>query len=169
MYTWTTYGTWLRGDSRGWVENGITFPPSPPLEAFDRNLMKYEPWYFDETQLMKVGQMIGNALRQRRKLSIFAMTVQAWHIHLITSVIDQKWHATVKCAKDAIRWGFKPGRPIWTEGFDKRFCFDEKTMWNRIEYVQKHNIAMGWNPDPWDFLESPLSAYDSSIPVTVNN
>jgi hypothetical protein len=29
MLTITTYGTWPRGDKRGYVEDGKTFPPIP--------------------------------------------------------------------------------------------------------------------------------------------
>jgi hypothetical protein len=29
MFTLSTYGTWLRGDARGWVDDGIIFPPIP--------------------------------------------------------------------------------------------------------------------------------------------
>ena len=155
MYTWTTYGTWLRGDDRGWVENGITYPPSYQIEQHDRALLKHEPWFFDETQFLKIGNLVGRSLIDRRKLSIYALAVQSWHLHIVTSVIDHNWSATVKCAKDAVRWGLRPGRPIWTDGFDKRFCFDDKSMWNRIEYVQRHNVALGWKADPWDFLVSP--------------
>jgi len=52
---------------------------------------------------------------------------------------------------DAVRYGLRPGRPIWTEGYDKRFCFDEMTLANRVRYVLRHNEAMGWGmvPTPW--------------------
>ena len=37
MVTMTTYGTWLRGDARGWVEDGRTYPANPALEARGAN------------------------------------------------------------------------------------------------------------------------------------
>ena len=38
--TWTTYGTWLPGDSRGWRKtNKGNQPPQPLLEAWCRNRM----------------------------------------------------------------------------------------------------------------------------------
>ncbi len=36
MFTMTTYGTWLRGDRRGWVDDGIVFPADPDLNVADR-------------------------------------------------------------------------------------------------------------------------------------
>lgn len=29
MFTMTTYGSWLRGDERGWIEDGKLMPPNP--------------------------------------------------------------------------------------------------------------------------------------------
>ena len=61
----------------------------------------------------------------------------------------------VKCAKEAVRYGLRPGRPIWTDGYDKRFCFDQRTLFARIKYVERHNLERGWpaRPWPWDFIE----------------
>jgi hypothetical protein len=36
MITMTTYGTWLRGDYRGWVDDGRILPPDPILEEAAR-------------------------------------------------------------------------------------------------------------------------------------
>ena len=36
MLTMTTYSTWLRGDRRGWVDDGQIFPADPELESADR-------------------------------------------------------------------------------------------------------------------------------------
>jgi hypothetical protein len=33
ILTTTTYGTWLRGDARNWVEDGIIYPPSSTSPA----------------------------------------------------------------------------------------------------------------------------------------
>jgi hypothetical protein len=44
MFTLSTYGTWLRGDARGWVDDGIIFPSDPQLEDADRGRMKYPPY-----------------------------------------------------------------------------------------------------------------------------
>jgi hypothetical protein len=41
MLTMTTYGTWLRGDNRGWVDDGKILPAAPFLEDADRVRMKH--------------------------------------------------------------------------------------------------------------------------------
>jgi hypothetical protein len=48
-------------------------------------------------------------------------------------------------------------RPIWTEGCDKRFCFDVRALVNRIRYVQRQNERMGLPPAPWPFITPHLT------------
>jgi len=52
------------------------------------------------------------------------------------------------------RWGLRPGRPIWADKYDKRFCLDEASAHARIEYVERHNTAIGLPAKPWSFIES---------------
>ena len=153
MGTMTTYGTWLRGDVRGWVDQGRVLPPSPPLEAADRERMKHPEFLFDESRLLDIGAMIGESLRGRLGLRILAMTVGTWHVHFVVAATMHRVSKVIKCAKDAVRWGLRPGRPIWTAGYDKRFCFDEESVLARIQYVERHNLARGWLAKPWDFIE----------------
>jgi len=155
MYTMTTYGTWLRGDERGWVDDGVTQPPSPVLENVDRHRMKHDPFRFQDDQLFDVGTMIGRSLIDRLHQRIMALTVQRWHAHFVVIASDASPAMIVKCAKDAVRWGLRPGRPIWTDGYDKRFCYDEKAVGARIEYVQRHNLELGWPARPWSYIEVP--------------
>jgi hypothetical protein len=152
MLTMTTYGTWLRGDRRGWVEDGIIFPPDPDLESADRARMKHSVYLFPRERLLDVGNCIGTSLVQRLQLQIFALHVGTWHVHIVIGPTIHHVGEVTKCAKDAARYGLRPGRPIWTERFDKRFCFDTRTVLNRIHYVERHNEAMGWPAKPWPFV-----------------
>jgi len=154
LFTMTTYGTWLRGDQRGWVDDGILMPPNPAIEAADRARLKHDPFRFAAEDFLRVGQMIGDSLQKRMELRILALTVQAWHVHLVVGSTTHEVSAIAKCAKDAVRWGLRPGRPIWTDDYDKRFCFDEPTLANRIVYVERHNVAIGLPPRPWGFIET---------------
>jgi hypothetical protein len=58
MFTMTTYGTWLRGDPRNWVDNNTIFPPNPPLEAADRARMKHPEFRFPTTRLHDTAHTI---------------------------------------------------------------------------------------------------------------
>ena len=152
MVTATTYGTWLRGDRRGSIQDGRLLPPLPWLAANDRGRMKHEPFLFPEDRLLDVGQMIGDSLIERKGVTILALHVARWHMHFVIAATQHDLADVVKCAKDSARYGLKPGRPIWTADYDKRFCFDEPSVRNRIAYVERHNLAMGWSARPWNFI-----------------
>ncbi len=166
MLTMTTYGTWLRGDMRGWVDRGRTLPPDPIIQAADRQRMKHPVFLFDDQRLLETGAFIGQSLRQRVDACILAMTVQTWHVHMVIAATEHPLPKIVKCAKDAVRWGLRPGRPVWTDGYDKRFCFDEQSVHRRIAYVECHNTALGWPPKPWDFIE-PFTQPPPSSPGVI--
>jgi hypothetical protein len=81
--TWTTYGTWLPGDSRGWNLSGkgrqIT---QPLLERWVEGRLRETPLFLSETQQAKVGRVC------RRHASIgnwclHAMNVRTNHIHIV--------------------------------------------------------------------------------------
>ena len=42
MATWTTYGTWLQGDKKGYVKNGTIFDVNAELEKSNKELLKHE-------------------------------------------------------------------------------------------------------------------------------
>jgi hypothetical protein len=152
MITMTTYGTWLRGDRRGWVDGGQIFPVDPELEAADRRRMKHSTFTFPRERLHNVGRFIGTSLTERLCVRLFALSVGTWHVHFVVGHTRHPIGDVVKCAKDAARYGLSLCRPIWTEGYDKRFCFDDRSARNRIRYVERHNESIGWSPNPWPFL-----------------
>ena len=155
MFTMTTYGTWLRGDQRGWVDNGQIFPPNPILEDDDRDRMKNNVYLFEPCQLIDVGGFIGKSLPERLTIQIWALTVQNWHVHLLIGHTNHAIPDIVKCTKDAVRWGLRSGRPMWSDGYDKRYCFDETSVWNRMRYIERHNLEQDWPAKPWPFLQTP--------------
>jgi hypothetical protein len=154
MFTITTYGTWLRGDRRGWVDDGTIFPANPTLEAADRARMRHAPFVLAPDELLRVGALVGESLQSRLKQRLLAMAVQTWHLHCVVAASDEQPPMIVKCAKDAVRWGLRPNRPIWTDGYDKRYCFDERSVASRIDYVERHNLAVGLPRRPWPFIVS---------------
>ena len=156
LLTMTTYGTWLRGDARGWVDEGTVFPPNPALEAADRSRMKYPEYRFTSDAWLPIGQSIGVSLVERLSLQIYAMTVQSWHVHIVFGANSAPLGKVVKCAKDAARWELRANRPIWGDGYDKRYCFDVKSVAARIEYVERHNLNAGRPAKPWSFIVPPV-------------
>jgi len=155
LLTMTTYGTWLRGDARGWVDEGTVFPPDPALEAADRSRMKYPEYRFSSHDGWSIGRCIGVSLVERLSLQIYAMTVQSWHVHIVFGANSAPLGKVVKCAKDAARWELRANRPIWGDGYDKRYCFDMTSLGARIEYVERHNLSAGRPAKPWSFIVPP--------------
>ena len=158
LITATTYGTWLRGDVRGWIDDGVLMPPDPKLETGDRDRMAHPPFLFAADSLLAIGDAIGKSLQERQRHVLLALTVQTWHIHLLIGATTFGIDRVVKCAKDAVRYHLRVGRPIWTDGYDKRFCFDVASLRSRVRYVEQHNERMSWPPQPWIWL-TPLDEY----------
>ena len=46
-------------------------------------------------------------------------------------------------------------RPLWSDDYDKRFCFDAQSVRSRIAYVERHNLAIGLPAKPWPEIEEP--------------
>ncbi len=158
MLTMTTYGTWLRGDRRNWIDDGVVCPPDPKREAADRSRMKHEPFRFRDDQLHDVGDAIGRALIGRKNITVLALTVETWHLHVVIGATRHDIATVVKCTKDAARYALRVGRPIWGAGYDKRFCFDVPALRHRVEYVERHNLRRRLGPRPWSFV-TDVDAY----------
>jgi hypothetical protein len=127
-------------------------PPDPQLEARDKRSMKYEAFCFDPDDLLRVGQMIGESLIARLDQKILALTVQRWHVHFVVAGTEVRVPRIAKCAKDAVRWGLRLDRPIWSDDYDKRFCFERAAAHARVAYVERHNLENGWPAKPWSFI-----------------
>ena len=167
LLTVTTYGNWLRGDARGWVEDGVVYPEAPALQAADRQRMTHEPYLFPRDQWLSVGEAVGRSLRERLDVRLYGLTIQSWHGHALIGATRHDVADVVKCLKDAARWHLNVDRPIWADGYDKRWCFDWPTVGTRKRYVQRHNLRNGWPADPWPFLTVPpeLTAWLADNPI----
>ena len=152
MYTMTTYGTWLRGDRRGWIDDGILMPPDPDLEHSDRLRMAHDVFLFDVAELQRIGKYDRRSLNERLSQRILALAVQTWHVHFVVVASPHSHADIVRCAKKSGPLRLAPGRPIWTDKYDKRFCFDLKSLQRRVEYVERHNLELGWPRRPWNFI-----------------
>ena len=140
MATWTTYGTWLQGDKKGYVKNGVILEANPELEESNKELLKHNkikiPKRFRELikdAILKESEEIGQ--------KIFAITVCSNHIHIVVEGIGKSCGYSVgrfkKAATKVLRkYGFND--KVWTKGFDKRYCYDEQELKKKIKYVLSH-------------------------------
>jgi len=137
MLTWTTYGTRLQGDERGYVKKAKVLPGDEKPEESNCKSQANETVRLSGEQKEIVRQAImkqGATLGQK----ILALAVCSNHIHLVAEYIPKPVGRVVANYKKAGRLGLKKlgldGR-VWTTGYDKRFCFDRVSLDQRIKYV----------------------------------
>ena len=140
MATWTTYGTWLQGDRRGYVKNGITLGVNAELEKSNRELLKHETINIPkslrktvETAILKEAEEIGQ--------KVYALTICSNHVHIVVESTGEGCGYSVgrfkKAATKALReYGF--ANKVWTKGYDKRYCYNQHELETKIKYVQRH-------------------------------
>jgi len=141
MVTWTTYGTWLQGDKRGFVKKGIIYPENKSLSDSNRQRLSRTPIKLSKNHRQKVANAIFKKAEQLNQ-KIYALSVFANHVHIVAKYIPVPIGTIVNHYKNAAQVALRnqglPGR-IWTKGFDKRYCFDQKSLQNRIDYVNSHH------------------------------
>ena len=72
LLTWVTYGTWLPGDARGWVEYHQGWQlPDPILELESTALMTEDACRLNEDQRLAVQEQMAETCRHR-----------GWHLHV---------------------------------------------------------------------------------------
>ncbi|MGD0785072.1 MAG: transposase [Sedimentisphaerales bacterium] len=139
--TWTTYGTWLQGDGRGYVKDGEILPVNEALLQSNQKLQMQDAVKLSKPQREIVREAItkqAEMLKQR----IYALAIKSNHIHLVVEYTPQPIEKIVAYYKNAARQALKTvgcDGKIWTAGYDKRYCFDKETLERKIRYVQKHN------------------------------
>lgn len=140
MLTWTTYGTWLQGDERGYVKDSETFRGNAGLLRANLESQKGNTVRLDGAQKEIVRCAICEEAR-RLGQRIFALAVWSNHVHLVADNIDEAVGTVAGRYKRAARWALKREgfeENVWTKGYDKRFCFDDEELRGRIEYVEGH-------------------------------
>ena len=141
MITWTTYGSWLQGDSRGFVKNGKILSSNLLLADSNKRNLSKEPVKISKNNQSIVADSICEKAKQLNQ-KIYALSVSSNHVHIVAEYIAEPIGRVVAAYKSAAQVALRragiSGR-IWTRGFDKRFCFDEQTLRNRIDYVKSHN------------------------------
>jgi REP element-mobilizing transposase RayT len=140
MITFTTYGSWLQGDRRGFVKDGKIISLSDELEQDNKKRQNS-----DKVSLTKEQREIvrGSILREAEKIreNVLAVSVRSNHVHAVIEGSGKPIDTVMSRFKTAAYYamrdnGFK-GK-LWTRGCDRRFCFSEKELRARVDYVSSH-------------------------------
>jgi REP element-mobilizing transposase RayT len=146
--TWTTYGTWLSGDARGWIKKGHSGvqPPDWRIEDLARERMVEEAVILTVSPRAIVEETI-RAHCGIRKWMLHAVNARTNHIHVVVTadrvpddVANQLKAWCSRKLSDAAELkglvAIKAGRRHWfTEGGDKEVIYDDEHLRNAIRYV----------------------------------
>jgi REP element-mobilizing transposase RayT len=138
MVTWTTYGTWLQGDKRGYVKKSVTLAGNERLEQANEDLQKHNSIILTFAERDTVSKAIA-AEAQKIGHIIEAIAVRSNHVHIAARPCKETIEQIISRYKNISRMALNRKERIWTHGFDKQFCFSEQDFKQRIEYVKKHN------------------------------
>jgi hypothetical protein len=136
MITSTTYGTWLPGDLRGYVDDGVILPGDPTLWERARGRMVGEPVLLTTNeQDMAFEALVAAADEFGYRL--LAVSIESWHMHVLLSHGLDTVAVAAGRLKTRVRQTIGRGR-VWTAGYDKRYCFREDVVEARRDYIRRH-------------------------------
>jgi REP element-mobilizing transposase RayT len=88
--TWTTYGTWLPGDPRGWYQRGRGVREPDALRRFEAALLMTESALtLDAEQRRIVEQTIAEHCAIR-KWHLHAVNCRSNHVHVVVTAPDRR-------------------------------------------------------------------------------
>jgi len=94
LITWTTYGTWLPGDERGWRQRGKGNQlPQPLLVQWCREQMRGQAVLLRPHDRLTVEEAVGEHC-QFRNWELHAVNARTNHVHLVVSANEHP--ATVR-------------------------------------------------------------------------
>ena len=138
--TWTTYGTWLPGDNRGWTRKGEpdVQHPSPRLAKSAEAKMKESAFRLSRDHRSIVEDTIRKHC-EIRKWHVHAVNIRSNHVHVVVTAPGYK--------PETVRDQFKAWRTrklkeageartlFWTEGASCRSINNDEDLEAAVVYV----------------------------------
>ena len=143
--TWTTYGSWLPGDSRGWVDRrGGVQVANRFVEQAARRQMVMRPITLTSLQRGVVARSIAAHCRFRG-WTLHACQCRTQHVHVVLTAVDSSastamselkaWgtraldtHEERRSVSKSWRW--------WAKGGSGRLLFDQRSLEDVAIYVR---------------------------------
>jgi len=139
--TWTSYGTWLPGDDRGWVKLRDSQIQTGNIGIYqaNRKAMNESAFVLSHPQGDICDQVIRDHCR-RREWDLLALNVRTNHIHLVIDASVSGWEAMRQlkswCTRKLketdehrVRW--------WTRSGWVRYLEEEESLRNAIRYTNE--------------------------------
>jgi REP element-mobilizing transposase RayT len=146
--TWTVYGTFLQGDSRGWRKRrrGEQLP-QPKLAQWRRERLKHSIQLLDQAQQTVVEQEIERHC-EKRDWKLWAKSARTNHVHAVVTAPEyagNKVRDQLKAnATRGLRehWEVFRERPIWTTLGDWQCINSEEDLETAVLYVSEAQNRM---------------------------
>ncbi len=140
--TWVTYGTWLPGDQRGWVEyhHGWQLPDSQ-LKLTCAARMTEDICLLDERDRLIVEKQVAETCRFR-KWKLHTCGCRSNHCHVVCMAVDVK---TMKIRDDLKAWctrrlnenSSQNRTNWWAERGSIRWIWNQESLDRVIKYVNE--------------------------------
>ena len=144
--TWTTYGTWLPRDDRGWAKRKKGFQdPQPKLREWSDRKLEEPPCTLSLRQRALVDQTIRERC-EMRGWKLWAVNVRSNHVHVVVFARDTspakvrnefKARCSARLSEDRAAQGLPTRRRWWTERGSLRYLNDEGSLEAAILYVNE--------------------------------
>jgi REP element-mobilizing transposase RayT len=140
MLTWPTYGSWLQGGEKGFVKDGVSYGKDSRLLRANTKLLQKPPVKLNVNHKQIIRESIyltGRGIGQE----IFSLAVCSNHVHIVGSNAETEISTVVREYKRRSSYAMKKNGvegKVWAKGYDKQFCFDEKSLQALIDYVDRH-------------------------------
>jgi len=143
--TWTTYGSWLPGDGRWWVDSQGRFrEPDPQRERLARERMTETELSFTALQRELVEKPVADHCRVRNWL-LHEVNCRTQHVHVVVTapgyapevVLEQfKAWCTRRLSQLQSKSGTQLREKWWTEKGSKRRLYDDDGLVAATYYVR---------------------------------
>ena len=140
--TWTTYGTWLPGDERGWNQkrNFDSLPPDPLAEEAAAAKMKEAVFLLSVEDRRIVHETIV-AHCEIRSWQLHAVNVRSNHVHVVVTATNYKPDVVASQFKAWSTRKLKPNYPdrkrFWTECASCRWLNQDRDVADAVEYTME--------------------------------
>lgn len=147
LLTFTTYGTWLPGDARGWQERrrrgGAVRCGDPRIEATARARMRQPPMLL-ASPMIEVVEATIDAVAAHREWALLARSVDWRHVHIVVAAEVPANRAMVAfkawCSRRLREAGLiTQDRIVWTIGGSGRLLGDADSIQRAKQYVDEQS------------------------------
>jgi hypothetical protein len=133
--TVTSYGSWLPGDARGYVQRGELLPASAELERHARGKLVQPVVRFNSRDQDDLMSALLTACGEFG-YQLFELSIESWQLHWIVRHDDAP-ASMIGRLKNRMRQRLKRGR-IWGKGYWQRELSSDEELLAAREYIRRH-------------------------------